>query len=60
MSALAQDELLVDESPEDVLRWTYANFARVAVVASFQAESSVIIDMVSKIRPDLCSAFDPR
>src|SRR4029077_4416181 len=52
MSVLAQNELLVDESPEDILRWAYANFARVAVVASFQAESSVIIDMVSKIRPD--------
>ena len=52
MSALAQDEILVDESPQDVLRWAYETFARVAVVASFQAESSVIIDMVSKIRPD--------
>jgi len=52
MSALAQDELQVDERPEDVLRWTYETFPRVAVVASFQAESSVIIDMVSKIQPD--------
>ena len=52
MSAVALDQELVDASPEDVLRWTYKNFDRVAVVASFQAESSVIIDMVSKIRPD--------
>ncbi|HKW58828.1 MAG TPA: phosphoadenylyl-sulfate reductase [Candidatus Dormibacteraeota bacterium] len=39
--------------PETVLRWAYDEFARVAIVASFQAESSVIIDMASKIRPDL-------
>jgi thioredoxin-dependent adenylylsulfate APS reductase len=35
-----------------VLRWGYANFANVAIVASFQAESSVIIDLASRIRPD--------
>ncbi len=52
MSAVAPDQELVDASPEEVLRWTYQNFDRVAVVASFQAESSVIIDMVSKIRSD--------
>ena len=38
---------------ESVLRWTYDSFRRVAIVASFQAESSVIIDLASKIRPDL-------
>ena len=52
MSILAPVGLLADASPEEVLRWTYGNFARVAVVASLQAESSVIIDLVSKIRPD--------
>jgi len=52
MSALAPAEELIDASPEEVLRWTYDTFDHVAVVASFQAESSVIIDMVSKIRPD--------
>lgn len=52
MSAIALDDELIDASPEEVLRWTYETFDRVAVVASFQAESSVIIDMVSKIRPD--------
>jgi thioredoxin-dependent adenylylsulfate APS reductase len=36
-----------------VLRWTYENFANVAIVASFQAESSVIIDLASRIRPDI-------
>ena len=38
---------------ETTLRWAYETFDRVAVVASFQAESSVIIDLASKIRPDV-------
>ncbi|TMD72393.1 MAG: phosphoadenylyl-sulfate reductase [Chloroflexi bacterium] len=38
---------------EATLRWAYDTFARVAIVASFQAESSVIIDIASKIRADL-------
>lgn len=41
-----------ERDAESVLRWTYERFERVAVVASFQAESSVIIDMASRIRPD--------
>src|SRR5690348_141699 len=40
-------------SAESTLRWAYDKFDRVAIVASFQAESSVIIDLASKIRPDL-------
>ena len=36
-----------------VLRQVYEAYERVAIVASFQAESSVIIDMASKIRPDI-------
>jgi thioredoxin-dependent adenylylsulfate APS reductase len=52
MSILSPADLLADASAEEVLRWTYSNFSRVAVVASLQAESSVIIDLVSKIRPD--------
>lgn len=51
MSAIAPAHV-IEGAPEEVLRWAYGNFARVAVVASFQAESSVIIDLVSKIRPD--------
>jgi len=39
--------------PIVVLREAYAMYERVAIVASFQAESSVIIDMASSIRPDL-------
>src|SRR3981189_1594499 len=40
-------------SPEDVLRWAYESFPRVAIVASLQAESSVLIDMASRIRNDV-------
>jgi thioredoxin-dependent adenylylsulfate APS reductase len=46
-------ELDRDAGPEAVLRWAYKEFAGVVIVASFQAESSVIIDLASKIRPDL-------
>jgi phosphoadenosine phosphosulfate reductase len=42
-----------EHEPDSVLRWTYENFRRVAIVASFQAESSVIIDLASRIRSDL-------
>ena len=38
---------------EETLRWAYDNFTRVAIVSSFQAESSVIIDLASRIRRDL-------
>ena len=40
-------------SPEDVLRWAYESFPRVVIVASLQAESSVLIDMASRIRNDV-------
>lgn len=36
---------------EAVLDWAYQTYSRVAIVASLQAESSVIIDMASKIHP---------
>ena len=39
-------------TPETVLQWTYETFPKVVIVASFQAESSVLIDMASRIRPD--------
>jgi len=42
-----------DATPDEVLRWAYETFPRVAIVASFQAESSVLIDMASRIRPDV-------
>jgi len=40
-------------TPEAVLKWAYDTFPRVVIVASFQAESSVLIDMASHIRPDV-------
>lgn len=36
--------------PESVLRWAFESFPRVVIVASFQAESSVLIDMAARIR----------
>src|SRR5262249_58216086 len=47
-------------SPESVLKWAYGNFRRVAIVASFQAESSVLIHMSAAIvmRPDVVT-LDP-
>jgi phosphoadenosine phosphosulfate reductase len=44
---------ITSADPIVVLREAYATYERVAIVASFQAESSVIIDMASTIRPDL-------
>ena len=58
MSALAR-ELIVDgredRRPEEVLAWAYRTFRRVAIVASFQAESSVLIHMAASIvdRPEV-------
>jgi phosphoadenosine phosphosulfate reductase len=42
-------------SPVEVLEWTYRTFHRVAIVASFQAESSVLIDMAASVvdRPEV-------
>jgi phosphoadenosine phosphosulfate reductase len=52
MSVAAPREL-ESAAPEAVLRWAYESFPRVAIVASFQAESSVLIDMAVRIRPDI-------
>lgn len=42
-------------SAEDALRWVYKQHGRVALVASFQAESSVLIDLACQIveRPEV-------
>ena len=37
------------EAPEEVLRWAATTFPRFVIVASFQAESSVLIDMASRV-----------
>jgi 3'-phosphoadenosine 5'-phosphosulfate sulfotransferase (PAPS reductase)/FAD synthetase len=39
MSSTAPVELASDAAPEDVLRWAYETFPRLAIVASFQADS---------------------
>jgi phosphoadenosine phosphosulfate reductase len=39
--------------PEAVLQWAFETFPRLAIVASFQAESSVLIDMASRMRADV-------
>jgi phosphoadenosine phosphosulfate reductase len=46
---------LAESGPEEILDWVYRSFRRVAIVASFQAESSVLIHMASSIvdRPDV-------
>jgi len=49
---IAPAEISAGAAPETVLRWAYETFPRVAIVASFQAESSVLIDMASRVRPD--------
>ena len=36
---------LQNATAEDILAWTYRRFDRVALVASFQAESLVLIDL---------------
>ena len=51
MRAVARVEEHAAVAPEEVLRWAYETFPRVVIVASFQAESTVLIEMASRIRP---------
>ena len=53
MSVAALAGLEAGAAPEAVLRWAYETYPRVAIVASFQAESSVLIDMAAQIRRDV-------
>lgn len=53
MSVAAPEDVTAGSAPEAILKWAYESFPRVAIVASFQAESSVIIEMASRIRRDL-------
>jgi phosphoadenosine phosphosulfate reductase len=53
MTSPAPTQLTTAAAPEDVLRWAYETFPRVVIVASFQAESSVLIDMATRIRDDV-------
>jgi len=51
VSALLPTPLALDADAEAVLGWALESFRRVVIVASFQAESSVLIDMAARIRP---------
>jgi len=51
MSALMPPRVLLDSDAESVLGWALESFRRVVIVASLQAESSVLIDMAARIRP---------
>jgi thioredoxin-dependent adenylylsulfate APS reductase len=42
-------EISSGANPEAVLRWAYGAFPRLVIVASFQAESSVLIDMATRV-----------
>jgi len=53
MSVAVTNEPIAGAAPEEVLRWALDSFPRVAIVASFQAESSVLIDMAAGIRSDV-------
>jgi len=49
VSVLDLAEISAGAAPETVLRWAFEKFPRVVIVASFQAESSVLIDMASRV-----------
>lgn len=53
MISAAPAEVSSGAAPETVLRWAYATFPRLVIVASFQAESSVLIDMASRLEEDV-------
>ncbi|MFN5855718.1 MAG: phosphoadenylyl-sulfate reductase, partial [Pseudanabaenaceae cyanobacterium] len=48
-SAAAQ---LEGKSPQEILTWALANYSNISLASSFGAEDVVLIDMLSKIRPD--------
>src|SRR5205823_14013177 len=52
IEALAEVE---ESTASEILRWAYAHYERVAIVASFQAESSVLIHLASRLvsRPEV-------
>jgi len=57
-SIQTQDKALLDElnamAPEELLTWTSANFgARAGIITSFQDTGCVMVDMASRVAPDL-------
>ena len=53
MDPEAPPEVMSGENPEAVLRWAQGAFPRLALVASLQAESSVLIDMAARTGIDV-------
>jgi phosphoadenosine phosphosulfate reductase len=53
MSIVAPLEIAAGATPEAVLQWAFETFPRLVIVASFQAESSVLIEMASRIKKDV-------
>lgn len=53
MISVTPAEISDGAAPETVLRWAYETFPRLVIVASFQAESSVLIDMASRVKQDV-------
>jgi phosphoadenosine phosphosulfate reductase len=53
MSTAAPPDVMSGSDPEAVLRWAYREFPRLVIVASFQAESSVLIDMAARVTDDV-------
>ena len=53
MSIIAPLEITAGAAPETVLQWAFDKFPRLVIVASFQAESSVLIDMAWRIKEDV-------
>jgi phosphoadenosine phosphosulfate reductase len=49
MGVTVPPEVASGADPEAVLRWAYRAFPRLVIVASFQAESSVLIDMAVRV-----------
>lgn len=57
-TALVEDPKLLAEleamAPEDMLRWAYTEFGeRAGIITSFQDTGTVMLDMASKVAPDL-------
>lgn len=47
------DDRLAEAAPEEILAWAYERFPNTVIVASFQAESSVLIDMAWRLRGEV-------
>ena len=53
MGTSAPPEVMSGRDPEAILRWAYGAFPGLVIVASFQAESSVLIDMAARVADDV-------